>query len=82
MANRIEIIDAYLSCLQRLPARSGHWPSPPRRAGRSCRTFRPSLKPASPAMKAGGSSEDMRRYIAAETEKWGKVAQFAGVKPE
>jgi hypothetical protein len=33
-------------------------------------------------MKAGGSSEDMRRYIAAETEKWGKVAQFAGVKPE
>jgi tripartite-type tricarboxylate transporter receptor subunit TctC len=31
---------------------------------------------------AGGSSEDMRRYIAAETEKWGKVAQFAGIKPE
>jgi tripartite-type tricarboxylate transporter receptor subunit TctC len=31
---------------------------------------------------AGGSPEDMQRYVLAETEKWGKVAKFAGVKPE
>jgi hypothetical protein len=29
-----------------------------------------------------GSPEDMRRYALAETEKWGKVAKFAGIKPE
>lgn len=30
----------------------------------------------------GGSPEDMAAYVVAETEKWGKVAQFAGIKPE
>lgn len=34
------------------------------------------------AEPAGGSPEDMQRYVLAETEKWGKVAQFAGIKPE
>jgi tripartite-type tricarboxylate transporter receptor subunit TctC len=34
------------------------------------------------AEPAGGSAEDMDRYVAAETEKWGKVIQFAGIKPE
>ncbi|HEY5126192.1 MAG TPA: hypothetical protein VIJ35_02660 [Bradyrhizobium sp.] len=29
-----------------------------------------------------GSPEDMQRYVLAETEKWGKVAKFAGIKPE
>jgi hypothetical protein len=24
----------------------------------------------------------MQRYVLAETEKWGKVAKFAGIKPE
>ena len=26
--------------------------------------------------------DDMNAYIQSETEKWGKVAQFAGIKPE
>jgi len=30
----------------------------------------------------GGSPDDMAAYIASETEKWSKVAQFAGIKPE
>lgn len=34
------------------------------------------------AEPAGGSPEDMQAYVLAETEKWGKVAQFAGIKPE
>lgn len=34
------------------------------------------------AEPAGGSPEEMRAYIASETEKWGKVAKFAGIKPE
>lgn len=34
------------------------------------------------AEPAGGSAEDMQRYVVAETEKWGKVAKFAGIKPE
>ena len=34
------------------------------------------------AEPAGGSPEDMRRYVLAETEKWGKVAKFAGIEPE
>jgi tripartite-type tricarboxylate transporter receptor subunit TctC len=34
------------------------------------------------AEPAGGSPDDMRRYVLAETEKWGKVAKFAGIKPE
>lgn len=34
------------------------------------------------AEPAGGSPEDMAAYNAAETEKWGKVAKFAGIKPE
>jgi tripartite-type tricarboxylate transporter receptor subunit TctC len=34
------------------------------------------------AEPAGGSPEDMQRYVLAETEKWGKVAKFAGIKPE
>jgi tripartite-type tricarboxylate transporter receptor subunit TctC len=34
------------------------------------------------AEPAGGSPEDMRAYVLAETEKWGKVAKFAGIKPE
>jgi len=24
----------------------------------------------------------MQRYVVAENEKWGKVAKFAGIKPE
>jgi tripartite-type tricarboxylate transporter receptor subunit TctC len=34
------------------------------------------------AEPAGGSPEEMQRYVLAETEKWGKVAKFAGIKPE
>ncbi len=34
------------------------------------------------AEPAGGSPEEMQKYVLAETEKWGKVAQFAGIKPE
>ena len=34
------------------------------------------------AEPTGGSPESMAAYVAAETEKWGKVAQFAGIKPE
>jgi len=31
---------------------------------------------------AGGTPADMAAYIASESEKWGKVAKFAGIKPE
>jgi tripartite-type tricarboxylate transporter receptor subunit TctC len=31
---------------------------------------------------AGGSPEDMQRFVLAEIDKWGKVAKFAGIKPE
>jgi tripartite-type tricarboxylate transporter receptor subunit TctC len=31
---------------------------------------------------AGGTPADMAAYVAAESEKWGKVAKFAGIKPE
>lgn len=34
------------------------------------------------AEPAGGSPEEMQRYVVSEMEKWGKVAQFAGIKPE
>ena len=34
------------------------------------------------AEPAGGSPEDMQAYVLAEIEKWGKVAKFAGIKPE
>lgn len=34
------------------------------------------------AEPAGGSPDDMQAYVISETEKWGKVAQFAGIKPE
>ena len=34
------------------------------------------------AEPAGGSPEDMQAYVLAETEKWGKVAKFAGIKSE
>jgi tripartite-type tricarboxylate transporter receptor subunit TctC len=34
------------------------------------------------AEPAGGSPDEMARYIMTETEKWGKVAKFAGIKPE
>jgi tripartite-type tricarboxylate transporter receptor subunit TctC len=34
------------------------------------------------AEPAGGSPDDMQRYALTETEKWGKVAKFAGIKPE
>jgi len=34
------------------------------------------------AEPAGGSPDDMQRYILAEIDKWGKVAEFAGIKPE
>ena len=30
----------------------------------------------------GGSPDDMQRYVAAEIDKWGKVAQFAGITPQ
>ncbi|WP_371421328.1 Bug family tripartite tricarboxylate transporter substrate binding protein [Tardiphaga sp.] len=30
----------------------------------------------------GGSPADMDAYVQSEIEKWGKVAQFAGIKPE
>jgi tripartite-type tricarboxylate transporter receptor subunit TctC len=29
----------------------------------------------------GGSPEDMQKYVLSETEKWGKVAKFAGIQP-
>jgi hypothetical protein len=31
---------------------------------------------------AGGSPDDMQHYVLAEAGKWGKVAKFAGIKPE
>ncbi len=34
------------------------------------------------AEPVGGSPEDMQAYALAETEKWGKVVKFAGIKPE
>jgi tripartite-type tricarboxylate transporter receptor subunit TctC len=34
------------------------------------------------AEPAGGSPESMQAFVISETEKWGKVAQFAGIKPE
>ena len=34
------------------------------------------------AEPAGGSPDDMQRYVLAEADKWGKVAKFAGIKPE
>ena len=34
------------------------------------------------AEPAGGSPADMQAYVLAETEKWGKAAKFAGIKPE
>ena len=34
------------------------------------------------AEPAGGSPEDMQAYVLAEIGKWGKVAKFAGIKPE
>ncbi len=34
------------------------------------------------AEPAGGSPEDMQAYVLAEADKWGKVANFAGIKPE
>ena len=34
------------------------------------------------AEPAGGSPDDMQAYVLAETEKWGKVAKFAGIKPD
>jgi tripartite-type tricarboxylate transporter receptor subunit TctC len=34
------------------------------------------------AEPAGGSPQDMDQYVLIETEKWGKVAKFAGIKPE
>ena len=30
----------------------------------------------------GGTPEEMQKFVLAETEKWGKVAQFANIKPE
>ena len=30
----------------------------------------------------GGTPEEMQAFVVAEMEKWGKVAQFAGLKPE
>jgi tripartite-type tricarboxylate transporter receptor subunit TctC len=34
------------------------------------------------AEPAGGSPDDMQGYVLAEAGKWGKVAKFAGIKPE
>jgi tripartite-type tricarboxylate transporter receptor subunit TctC len=34
------------------------------------------------AEPAGGSPQEMQAYVLAETDKWGKVARFAGIKPE
>lgn len=34
------------------------------------------------AEPAGGSPDDMQKYVVSEMEKWGKVAQFAQIKPE
>jgi tripartite-type tricarboxylate transporter receptor subunit TctC len=34
------------------------------------------------AEPTGGSPDDMNAYVQSEIEKWGKVAQFAGIKPE
>ena len=31
---------------------------------------------------ASGSPADFGKFIADETEKWGKVVKFAGLKPE
>jgi hypothetical protein len=29
-----------------------------------------------------GSAADFRKFISAETEKWGKVVKFAGIKAD
>ena len=29
-----------------------------------------------------GSPQDFRKFVAEETEKWGKVVKFAGIKSE
>jgi tripartite-type tricarboxylate transporter receptor subunit TctC len=34
------------------------------------------------AEPAGGSPQEMQAFVLAETEKWSKVAKFAGIKPE
>ena len=34
------------------------------------------------AEPSGGSPEEMQAHVLAEIDKWGKVAQFAGIKPE
>jgi tripartite-type tricarboxylate transporter receptor subunit TctC len=34
------------------------------------------------ASEAPGSPVEFGNYIAEETEKWGKVVKFAGIKPE
>jgi tripartite-type tricarboxylate transporter receptor subunit TctC len=34
------------------------------------------------AEPSGGSPEEMQAYVLSEIDKWGKVAQFAGIKPE
>jgi tripartite-type tricarboxylate transporter receptor subunit TctC len=34
------------------------------------------------AEPAGGPPEEMQAYVLSEIDKWGKVAQFAGIKPE
>ena len=36
--------------------------------------------PASAASRFPGSPAEFGKFIAAETEKWGKVVQFAGLK--
>jgi tripartite-type tricarboxylate transporter receptor subunit TctC len=34
------------------------------------------------AIAPAGTPDDFRRFVAEETEKWGKVIKFAGIKPE
>jgi hypothetical protein len=58
---------------------------PPRR--RSFPAPRPEIRALPVSRKLGaeparGSPDDMQRYVFTEAEKWGKVAKFAGIKPE
>jgi hypothetical protein len=43
-------------------------------AGGSTNAFVGTILPGTPA--------DLGRFMAEETEKWGKVVKFAGIKPE
>jgi tripartite-type tricarboxylate transporter receptor subunit TctC len=40
------------------------------------------MRPLSGVMRFASSPAEFANFIAAETEKWGKVIKFAGIKPQ